>query len=194
MRTEKDALLYGPNGESIDPASYAKKDVSSLDMQPYVDSTKFNIGSLVEIRFRDINDTPRRPGSSMSLGYVIEDGDYESSIVLSMCLPKKRWKQKRKGKNIISDFRIIPQTKDECLLGSYLLENVMIGSIVELFERAKNPLESVKHAGYISRLSSGSIKISMDHPANRYGSSFKTEKFDTYSIEQFRVLGHRRLW
>ncbi len=194
MEIGKSALLYGPDGKEVSSSDYPKKDISSLDMQPYIDNTKFDIGDLVEMRFRDIDGNPRRTGSNTRLGYLIEDSECGSSIILAMCLPQKRWKQNRIAKNRISDFRVFPQTKDKYLLRYELLGQVMIGSIVELLETAKNPLSIVRYSGYISWISSSGIKISMDHPSNRYDYKPKAKKFDTYEIDKFRVLGHRKIW
>ncbi len=195
METAKGALLYRPDGKEVSSSDYPKKDISSLDMQPYTDNTKFDIGDLVEIRFREIDGNPRTCGCDTRLGYVIEDNKYGTSIVLSMCIPKKWQKRSIMVKNRISEFRVFLPTKDDCFTGYDLLEHIMIGSMVELFEKVKTPLKAMKYSGYITKISTGIIKISMDHPSNRYTyKSINTKKFGKFEIDKFRVIGYRKLW
>lgn len=190
---EREVQLVDATGEPIHSSGVVSATV--LDMEECLNDTRFEIGELIEIEFRDPYDNSRRGRRNSMFGYVADGGVLRREIILSKAVPKFRG-TRRVSKRTISGFRRFPLTGsyDYDCLGQSLAERATIGTIVEVIKRDSS-LKEPKYAGYVTGTGSGGVTLSMSHPSNRREYHRKgIEKVSSHDVCRFRILGHRPLW
>jgi hypothetical protein len=195
------ALLYGPSGRlinrdenQISDKAHATATIDSR-MQDYTEDVHFDIGELVELRFRSGNGDPQRKGAEWQLGFIAADQSYSDSLRVSMDVPPKRFRPRTMSKFQIAEYQRFPEIDDKSYENTRFPKCLEIGAMIVATMRSSNPFRVVKHAGYVRSVSVYNVQMCMDHPSNRHVFSLRNiKKLTYYNIENYRIIGHRPLF